>query len=415
MTIEKVHTLRYSIAYRVAIILLLFLIFHFIAITTINLVNNKSLDILGWILCTLKIVVGSIFSYLLLNYLIYIFSWKAIVTKDGCVVKDIKQVQRKFNWSNGDILAMESYNLLLINNPAEKVAKNYRLSSWLTNKRALIDSHLAYLKTEDFSEFYLKEEVMDRMYDQTVTQYYQHLSNNKGNKLFLGFIITLLVTGVLFFSLIGQFLYTDFVMLIIICLGIGIQLHTLIQSWNLFSPNKAFIIAICTVFSVLYFGITMFSNTYVMNELYFIKWGLIFSAFATSFIRLFVDNRKRGVPLKLSIPLYAIVFSLLSVYFISFLKVGNMAGNIQGYRWERGIVTSKYQLTIFHSVFQYVAFENEQLGEKLLDLNFLGNDVTEGVTDIEVRVQEGNLGIPWFYKIYENDHEDEVRTLQALR
>lgn len=99
----------------------------------------------------------------------------------------------------------------------------------------------------------------------------------------------------------------------------------------------------------------------------------------------------------------------LSLYSIAFLKVGNMLnpGKVEG--WEQGTVYNP-QIIILPGMDPHkMVFDNPQWGAKNMLLPLV-RSVSEARA--EVKVFEGRLGIPWFYKNYGKDDVDNVRLIK---
>ncbi|MNI81334.1 hypothetical protein D3C73_1379370 [compost metagenome] len=146
-----------------------------------------------------------------------------------------------------------------------------------------------------------------------------------------------------------------------------------------------------------------------MDELFFVKWGAVLGFVMTLFIRVFIQLYRKFVAKHLKIIFYSILFIFLSLYSIAFLKVGNMLnrGKVKG--WEQGTVYNP-QIIILPGMDPHkMVFDNPQWGARNM-LVPLVRSVSEA--RVEVKVFEGRLSIPWFYKNYAKDDVDNVRLIK---
>ncbi|CAM3546126.1 hypothetical protein [Sphingobacterium prati] len=354
--------------------------------------------------------------YKLLRYLLYIYRWKAILAAEGIVIKDPWRGQLSFSWDT-DVIVLGNFNLELIKGrygPAatasdEKYAV-YKISNWVMGQPAIADSNLAFLGQKSFKNLKLSSKEFAAALESSREQYSDFFKINRWNLVFLAYwfcqIIAIMLIAYIFFL---DIFYFNTGVVVFFCVAVTIQLVMVLQYWNRFPPGALKRLFLNVGISIIGFAYLMFDNVHSMDELFFVKWGAVLGFVMTLFIRVFIQLYRKFVAKHLKIIFYSILFIFLSLYSIAFLKVGNMLnrGKVKG--WEQGTVYNP-QIIILPGMDPHkMVFDNPQWGARNM-LVPLVRSVSEA--RVEVKVFEGRLGIPWFYKNYAKDDVDNVRLIK---
>ncbi|GEM_PF-3285432 len=408
--------LVYSYKYRIFFTLLLILI---VGMTLWSfLFFQYRIDFDGEIL-VFPLVIGislTFVSYKLFRYLLYINRWRAILAAEGIVINDPWQGQLSFNWDT-DVIVLGNFNLELVKgrygpapNASDRTYDIYKISKWVMGQPAIVDSNLAFLGKKKFKKLKLSNEELAAAFESSQHEYAAFFKTNRWNLTFLAYcfcrVIAIMLIAYIFFL---DIFYFNTGVVVFFFMAVTVQLVMVLQYWNRFPPGALKRFFLNVGISIIGFAYLMFDNVHSLDELFFVKWGAVLGLTMTIFIRVFIQLYRKSVAKHLKIIFYSILFIFLSLYSIAFLKVGNMLhlGKVEG--WEQGTVYNPQTIILPGMDPHKMVFDNHKWGARNM-LIPLVRSVSEA--RVEVKVFEGRLGVPWFYKNYATDDLDNIRLIK---
>ncbi|RKO70081.1 hypothetical protein D7322_18025 [Sphingobacterium puteale] len=365
----------------------------------------------------LIIAVSSVFvCYKLFRYLLYIYRWKAILTAEGITIYDPWMGQLSFNWDT-DVIILGNFNLELMEGrygllraALDGQYTGYKISNWVVGQPAIVDSNLAFLRQKSFKNLKLSSKEFAATLESSQQHYSDFFETNRWNLAFLAYwfcrIVTIMLIAYIF---ILDIFYFNTAVVLFFCIAVTLQLVMVLQYWNRFPRGALKRLFLSAGISIIAFAYLMFDDVHLLDELFFVKWGAVLGLAMTLLIWVFIQLYRKFAANYLKGIFYSILFIFLSLYSIAFLKVGNMLnlGKVEG--WEIGTVYNP-QIIILPGMDPHkIVLDNPQWGSRNMMLPLV-RSVSEA--RVEVKVFEGRLGIPWFYKNYAKDDVDNIRLIK---
>lgn len=417
-----VQELRYSTAYKIILGLLNLLLLSFVVFISIKLYSTARAFDLPFVIL-ISLLGGSIFYYYkLLQYTRYVLQWYASLSDQGLSIYDPRKGQLDYYWDT-DIVAMDSFNLCLVKGhygPPERMSRTYsdfKISKWLSGHKHIVDSQVKFLAKRQFKHVKINEIDQTRLIEDSRNTYHQFLNNNKWNMLFLGFYFSRIVAVLLvLYIVLFDIGYFNPSIAFGICIIVGIQLGISFQYLNLLTVSSSLKQLVNCIVSILAFFYIMFDNVHFKDEIFFYKWGLLFGSVLTIGIFLFVYLYRPimlSLEPKIKFSMFFICFTLISLFSVAFLKVGNIAFSEQPLVWEKGTAEAPLIEVIMLGVDRdYVVFDNKEWGRHDMGLFFLSwSKIKESSKRVELLTYKGRLGIPWMYKNYHRDETEKAKVI----
>lgn len=417
-----VQKLRYSIAYKVILgILNLLLLAIIIFLCNRLYISTPTFDVPFTILI---VALGlSIFLYYrLIQYSHYVLQWYASLSDQGLRIFDPRKGQLDYYWDT-DIVIIESFNLCMVKGhygSPERMSRTYsgfKISKWLNGHKQIVDSQVAFLVKRQLKHILLEEIDHTRLIEQSRQAYYQFLTNNKWNMLYLAYYFFRVTTALLvLYVVIFDMFYFNPPIALAICIIVAIQLAISVQYWDLLTVQNSLKQMATCIIAIVAFSFIMFDNVHFKDERFFFTGGIVFGAVLTLSIFVFVYfYRPRVLTLhrEITLGIFLTYFVLLSLFSGAFLKVGNIVFSEQPSVWEKATAEAPLLLFIMPgSDPDFVKFDNKEWGSHYMGLFFLNwAEIKKSSQRVELLTYQGRLGIPWMYKNYQRDETAKAKII----